>query len=751
MFKFVIFLILSSLFLIRQTHCQLSGYIFDYDSDVPVPNVTVSCKNQITISDSTGYFTVLGEPNDTLIFFHVAYQPLKFHLIQEFSEIKIQLLQKKSYIDPVVVNAPFFQRRLVQIPTSFTVIQNKEFEFSNNQDYPDILNLIPGIYVHSGSPSTKRITIRGIGSRIPYGTNRIKAYLNFIPITATDGTSNIEDMDLSLFNRIEIIKGAKSALYNSGLGGIIQMNTPEQFKQGLHGGINSSIGSFGMFRLSSHLTYAKKNLNLSTYYTMLQSEGYRENSSFIKNNILVTARNKSNNKHHLNMLLHITEGKVQIPSSIDLETYQNNPQSAAANWLLVKGHEKYTKINLGLKYQYDITYRISLHSILYTNYLNSFESRPFNILDDNSLRKGVKNYINIKSDLISIQSGIDIMTENYKWKLYETNAGEKGQLQTNYAEDRRNLNAFIHVNYTPSHKLFIESGINLNRTCYTIEDLYSDSLNLSGEFAFKSIWSPFLGLNYQLFNFMYIYSSLSHGFSIPTVEETLLPDGLINPELKPETGINADFGARFTPFNSKLFIDINFYLIGVKNLLVTKRISEEIFMGQNAGSSLHQGIEISSHFLINENYTKKMPSIYIRGTINLTKNKFQHFVDDSMDYSGNFLPGIPENIYTLSTAIKTRNGLYLNTQFRYLSSQFLNDANTEKSDSFFLFNLRTGLNKNLNNSDFRLNIYLGIDNILDERYASMILINAPQFGNNSPRYYYPGIPRNIFIGINLNL
>jgi iron complex outermembrane receptor protein len=36
----------------------------------------------------------------------------------------------------------------------------------------------------------------------------------------------------------------------------------------------------------------------------------------------------------------------------------------------------------------------------------------------------------------------------------------------------------------------------------------------------------------------------------------------------------------------------------------------------------------------------------------------------------------------------------------------------------------------------------GIQNLFDVRYASMVQINAIAVGNQSPRYYYPGLPRN---------
>lgn len=59
------------------------------------------------------------------------------------------------------------------------------------------LHSLPGIYMHNETYATNRIVIRGVESRTPYNTNRIKSYLNYIPITSSDGISSPEDIDLT--------------------------------------------------------------------------------------------------------------------------------------------------------------------------------------------------------------------------------------------------------------------------------------------------------------------------------------------------------------------------------------------------------------------------------------------------------------------------------------------------------------------------------------------------------------------------
>jgi iron complex outermembrane recepter protein len=48
-----------------------------------------------------------------------------------------------------------------------------------------------------------------------------------------------------------------------------------------------------------------------------------------------------------------------------------------------------------------------------------------------------------------------------------------------------------------------------------------------------------------------------------------------------------------------------------------------------------------------------------------------------------------------------------------------------------------------------LQTQLSVNNLFDEHYASMILINAPSFAGRDPRYYYPALPRNLALSVRL--
>src|SRR5690554_4317213 len=88
-----------------------------------------------------------------------------------------------------------------------------------------LLQEVAGLQMQSATRSTARLTLRGMGSRTPYASNRVKAYFNDIPLTSGDGATIIEDLELSTLQSVEVLKGPASALYGPALGGVIVLRT----------------------------------------------------------------------------------------------------------------------------------------------------------------------------------------------------------------------------------------------------------------------------------------------------------------------------------------------------------------------------------------------------------------------------------------------------------------------------------------------------------------------------------------------
>jgi iron complex outermembrane receptor protein len=325
----------------------------------------------------------------------------------------------------------------------------------------------------------------------------------------------------------------------------------------------------------------------------------------------------------------------------------------------------------------------------------------------------------------------------------ETLDGKEGALEANNREVRRFINIFAKADYNLNPHLKLSGGANLHFLKYSLTDRFENDTNHSGAYRYNPIFSPRLGLNWAMNPKMNLFAAIGHGFSVPTVEETLLPEGNINPHLKPEEGINSEAGIRGTAFNQRLTFDITIYRIYLKNLLVTQRESESVFYGINAGETKHYGLEIElkNYWPLAGNPESK---IEFELTHTQMRNQFESFINDGQNYGGNRLPGIPNQMTHLAFSTILRNHFFGRLTWAHTGNQYLNDANTLKYNGHTLLNLQFSATL-MNNPYFSWELQTGINNVLDTHYASMVVVNAPSFGGGAPRYYYPGMPRNAFI------
>ena len=221
-----------------------------------------------------------------------------------------------------------------------------------------------------------------------------------------------------------------------------------------------------------------------------------------------------------------------------------------------------------------------------------------------------------------------------------------------------------------------------------------------------------------------------------------MPAGEINPDIKPESGLNAEIGLR-SQFSDRIQFTASYYKIYIKNLLVARRTGEDAYVGVNAGKSLHPGFE--SEIRWNVTNPLKYPSLMLTGTATIANYHFGEFIDQGIDYSGKNLPGTSKtNWFALANFNPTRN-ISLNLWHRYTGKMPVNDGNTSYSDAYGITNMEVKYAGKFNK--LKLELKGGIQNIFDIRYASMLAVNAPAFGNSLPRYYYPGNPRNYFVSV----
>lgn len=720
-------------------------------------NITVEGNTSIgTSTDLDGYFS-LDVPSlpITLSFSYVGFIS-KSIFINKNSKSNLTVTLNETDGGPLITYVTITDYRLLH-SANYNKLDPEDLKIGSSATVLSAMNTTPGIHIHSGALNTNRITIRGIGNRSPFATTKLRAYLDEIPLTSGVGETTIEDIDLDLLSSIKIIKGPNSSNYGSGLGGSIIMktdhNTTEDFVSAIF-----EAGSYGYYRTSNamNLSSEKSTFRINSNFT--HNDGYRENNTYDRLNFSLLNKTNYSEKGKLTFLLNYTSLNAFIPSSLNEDDYLNEPTKAAFTWNKVKGFENYNKIQLGASHHIEWNKWSNTSSIFGTAY-DSYESRPFNILAENSTALGARTnfnyYLPTKNNSHLIKFGAEYFNEKYDWQTYKTLDGVLGEHLGDYIENRQYFNIFAEADWKLlDESLTIETGVNLNSTQYELKDFFFlDSVGVSGDYQFNLIASPRVGINYFLWEKnISFFANASHGFSPPSLEETLTPDGAINPNIKPEQGWNYEIGSRGDLLNlDKLKYNISFYYMDVRDLLVAKRLDLDQYIGINAGRTSHLGLEIDL------DYTRRLRKWIFNPFLNyhFAHYTFEEFIDEDQDYSGNELTGnIPHKINS-GIKFKTNSGIYGNVIYQFVDQMPMRDDNSIYSDNYQTVDVKVGFSKsfdkykNVENKkrEFVLDIYAGIRNITNEKYASQILINAGSFGGNAPRYYYPGLPRNYYGGV----
>lgn len=247
----------------------------------------------------------------------------------------------------VIVSAYQSNSKLNRIPGSISVLTDESISVWDANSMATTINSLPGVSMQSGTYATSRIVIRGMGSRTPYNTNRIKFYLNDFPITSSDGVSNPEDIDLEILDRLEIVKGPASALYGSGLGGTINMYTAKSNQTKTNAQLH--YGAFNTLKANVGQSFASKDFSLQAYVSAIHSDGYRENNHLKKRTALITGA--ANLKLiDLEYFFYTTFLNAGIPSSIGRTLFDENPKAAAQNWKDISGYKRYQKGVAGISF-----------------------------------------------------------------------------------------------------------------------------------------------------------------------------------------------------------------------------------------------------------------------------------------------------------------------------------------------------------------------------------------------------------------
>jgi len=247
-----------------------------------------------TTTNSHGEYRITGIPPGaaTLVFsmvgYHRAVKPGV--IVEEEKETTLDLAMTQSPIqtDMVVITASKREQSLEDVPVSISVLDGAEIQQRNSVSLEDALRHIPGM-----SLTGPQVSIRGSSGYSLGAGSRVLMLLDGVPFIAGDtGELTFESIPMGQVERIEVVKGASSALYGSNaLGGVINIiskpipETPETILR-TYGGMYGEP-EYPQWRWSDRIrsfngqsfSHSRRvgDLGVSVFASRHLDDGYRQN------------------------------------------------------------------------------------------------------------------------------------------------------------------------------------------------------------------------------------------------------------------------------------------------------------------------------------------------------------------------------------------------------------------------------------------------------------------------------------------
>lgn len=665
-----------------------------------------------------------------------------------------ELQDSTELLEQVIIKAYENNRKMIEVPVAVSVINKSQFNRFNNTSLLPAINTNPGVRMEERSPGSYRLNIRGSSLRSPFGVRNVKVYYNDIPYTDPGGNTFFNQLGLFNIGRMEIIKGPGGSLYGAGTGGVILIaNDLDNIQRGAT--IDYTASSFGTNSFHANLRGGQTGkLFNSVHYQYQNSDGYRDHTKIERKVLSWDGVAKVGEKGTLRA--HFIQGDLfyQTPGGLNATEYADNPKAARPRVGQTPGsaeaHASITqKLFLG-GFNYSIAWNHHWKSStsLYGAYSKLSNPTIRNYERRTEPHFGSRNTIqftdSINNSAISLMGGIELQQGYSASKVYGNKNGFPDTSQTDDEILNKHYFLFFQGMLELNKGWSVTAGASLNIMKVEVERLTVPGFIQEREY--NNEVAPRIALLKKINPSVSAYASVAKGFSPPTTAEILPSTGNINTALQAEHGINTEIGIKGNLFRNKLYFDINSFYFRLKNTIAQRRDVDGADYFVNAGSTKQNGIEsfISYRLADKNHFFFDNVKLWLSHTWNNFKyDQYQKVTEDTADYSGKNIPGIPSNFIAAGIDVAIKAGVYANVTYYYSDPVQLNDANTNRASSYNLLGGRIGYRKHLFANAY-LDVFAAGDNLFDVDYSLGNDINA--FGG---RYYNaaPGI--NYSAGISL--
>lgn len=514
-----------------------------------------------------------------------------------------------------VVTATRTERALSSLPLPITIITSEAIAKSGVTRLNEILNEQTGIILIPDESGFEGIQMQGLDAAYTM------ILIDGVPLVGrSSGVLDLSRVSVGNIERIEIVKGASSALYGSeAMGGVINVITKRPKKDIVEGSLSYRYATFNTNDANANILWKKKKFSANLFANFYSTDGYdldkttvlKNVESFYNYTIQPKLYYDFSEKLKLTVSNRFYNQKMDNVALIDSEIY--------------KGDAKENEWNSQIKFDHKWSSKLYSEYELYTtNYKNdSFLNDQNDALYDRTyynqwlFRPEVRTTLSINNSKLT--GGIGL---NYE-SLDRTYFNKDVKFNSQYV--------FIQYDYNPTEKWNILAGFR-----YDNHSEYASQL------------SPKLAVNYKLNENFSLKGSVGYGykapdfrqlffdFTNPSVGYTVLGynvaedrlnqldsegqilkriDGISFDEpLKAESAVNYNFGTFYK--KNKLRFDVNAFYNSISNLIDTgivaqKNNGQNVFSYFNRSKVFTYGAEFNSTYKFTNEFSVSVGYQYL--------------------------------------------------------------------------------------------------------------------------------------------
>jgi len=658
------------------------------------------------------------------------------------------------------------ERSVLTEPQSISVVERSDLQRSEGLFLDDVLNLTPGVRYESRTVSGgQRITIRGYGNGTNFNGSAYKAYLNGIPLTDAEGTTILDDLDVSTLGKIEVIKGPASSLYGSGIGGVVRFNTivPEarktQVSQELTG------GTLNLFRSNTRAEIASDNSWFLANYGHQHSDGDRVHTLSNKDYALLSGEYRPSARQGISFIASFNHSFDQLAGQLNEQQFLNRLDFAEPEYLSNNGHVAIDSVRLGVAHRYQFV-------PAFGNTTSAFASgyqldQPFAVgLSDNlALNLGGRTELTGRFDagIATIRAivGSEIERSMAFKKSYGLVQSKVGALRGDLQVISLQSNTFAQADVELPAEVTVTAGASLNFVHYNISDRLTAAghLDQSGVKSFDPVVTPRVAVQKTFARDLSIYAEVSQGYSAPASGSVVIPQiGQVNDGLRPERGTLFEIGSKGLLAGERFGYEIALFDLRVTDKLTTQTVltpAGSVFyvMTTNAGNQNNIGLELDTRYAVLKNANAPISLVQAFAGYAYSHFRYDGFKSDNnnnattISYDGNKVVGVPEHVVDAGVDVLSRIGVYGNSTLQVVSPVALTFDNAHSAKRYALLNAKAGYRRDLPGA-FKLDVSFGVKNITNSTYYTMVFLNQ-SYAGPPPQVYLPGPGTTVFGGVNV--